>query len=166
MQSNFRIINNDEKLRKKLKKKANIDFISTVAVICFFLLAVVLAIVACVLDSYALLNWAFSVGIVTVLLCTIQKNTSKPSLSANFLNHIKDGNVINAEMTIEGNPREQKRAKIRLTVENINHIISYHAASFPVEERTDVTEYTLDLLDETVYIPYIATEEREENENA
>lgn len=166
MSTNFRIINNNEELRRKLKKRKTKFNLLTVA-FCLCLMIGGLAILLMSKTAPALsavITFFFWTGSAIIYLIQLESRDN-PSLSSFFLSYTENAINASANVAIEHLSSSEKRANINITTENADHTISHHSISFPVIEKTDVTEYVLDLMEEKVYVPYVERESEGQDAN-
>lgn len=143
---NFSVVDINKKTRSRLKNKEVYIIIATIAII-----FVALAGAALFLGSEK--TWLGVIIIMASALVLAILHSKDPSPASQYCQIVDDANVISADIIIEGK-RGNQTAVVALSVENENHAVSHHKIYFPVVEKTDVNKYTLDLAEETVYVPY------------
>ena len=156
MECNFTTINNDKALRDKIKKEKRINTILTISFLLSFLSGAALFFMGMYLNALFFIGtgvlWMGS-GAIYAIQVTLKENHYSPT--HRYFTYTENAEVISAELIIENTSVNRKDAIVKLVVENADHTISHHSVTFPVIEKTNVTENTLDLLEEKVYVPYV-----------
>lgn len=155
METNFTVINNNDDLRRKIKKENTIYTIVTIVVIVSLSLTGVSFAIGYTLNHVEWFIGGAFFALVALFTFAAQMGLKdgRPSKASRYLSYTEASKVLSAKMDIEN-----EFATVRLVTENADHTISHHSISFSVVEKTDVTEYVLDLMEEKVYVPYEGSE--------
>lgn len=158
METNFTVINNNDELRRKIKTENTIYAICSIVVIVSLVLTGVSFAIGYSLNSVWWHLGAALFAIVALFTFAAQMGLKdgRPSKASRYLSYTETSKVLSVKMDIEN-----EFATVRLVTENADHTVSNNSISFPIVEKTDVTEYVLDLMEEKVYVPYEGIETRE-----